>query len=133
MTNCRFEKVREELEKMDMRSAWKKGVYAYALELLEALEDQYNGGFITDADLATTHDIETALLNGARDWDEFSYGGCSLISDYDIAERLCTPWELKKKDGGRLDPNRNETWLDVQARALRWAKRRIENAFKRSN
>ena len=124
-----FEKVREELKKMEMRSAWEKGVYSYALELLETVEDEYNRGNISDADLGTSRNIETALLNGASDWNEFSYGGCSLIYNGDIAERLCTPSELKKKDGGRLQPNRCEDWIDVQTRALRWAKKRIIRAF----
>jgi hypothetical protein len=59
-----------------------------------------------------------ALLNGARDWHEYSEGGCSLIRDYEIAERLCTPSELKKKKYGELPPHRGMSWIDLQARAL---------------
>ena len=52
------------------------------------------------------------------DWLEYSEGGCALVYDEDIAERLCTPSELKKKKGGRLQPNSRETWIEIQARAL---------------
>lgn len=34
------------------------------------------------------------------------------------AERLCAPWELRKTENGRRDPNPRETWIDVQSRAL---------------
>lgn len=51
-----------------------------------------------------------------------------LIYDGDIAERLCTPSEYKRKRGGDFQPNSRETWLDVQARALYQAARWIINA-----
>lgn len=93
------------------KSAWKKGVDLYAAELREFLEE--NG-------LTATHEN---LLNGARNWREYSYGGSALIYDGDIAERLCCPSELKRKKCGELPPNSRETWLDVQARALYQAAR----------
>ena len=65
------------------------------------------------------------LLNGADSWSSFSYGGCSLIYDCDIAERLSTPSELKKNKGGENHPNKNETWLDCQTRALTQAYRKV--------
>ena len=91
-------------------SAWKKGVKLYALELLESLEGDYT---------------EAALLNGAENWSAYSYGGCSLIYDGDIAERLATPSEFKRKKGGYLIPNARETWMDCQSRALSQAARLI--------
>jgi len=93
------------------RSAWSKAVQTYALEMLEELESDY-----TAAD----------LLNGAENWKEYSYGGCSLIYDADIAERLCSPSELKKTRNGERQPNSRETWLDCQARALFQAARLID-------
>ena len=42
----------------------------------------------------------------------------SLIYNEDIAERLCTPSELKKTRHGERRPNAREEWLDTQARAL---------------
>jgi len=68
------------------------------------------------------------MLNGAQNWYQYSWGGCSLIYDRDIAERLCTPSELKRTKNGERRPNQNEEWLDVQARALRQAARKIEAA-----
>ena len=75
------------------------------------------------AEIITTAPARSAwargvLLNGARDWREYSYGGCALIYDGDIAARVCTPSELRRTHGGQRDPNPRETWLDVQARAL---------------
>mgnify|MGYP003154921858 CR=1 FL=1 len=99
------------LEAHPTRSAWAKGVKAFAFDLLENLE----GRDIT----------KDNLLNGARDWSHYSYGGCAFIYDQDIAEHLCTPSELKARKGGDWQPSKNETWLDVQARALYQACRLI--------
>ena len=95
------------LNAIQTNSAWKKGVKDYALELVESAETEL-----------TPENAKATLLNGAKDWREYSFGGCSAIYDADIAERLCTPSELKKKKGGDLQPSTRETWLDVQARAL---------------
>ena len=96
--------LKELLNSHKTRSTWSKGVKAFAFDLLENLE----GREIT----------KDNLLNGATDWSQYSYGGCAFIYDQDIAEHLCTPSELKARKGGDRQPNRNETWLDVQARAL---------------
>ena len=120
--------LRESIENKPARSAWDNGVKVYALELLESLEEGINGGYIDPADLGSPALLKKALLNGAADWSQYSAGGCSLIYDGDIAERLCTPSELKRKRGGELQPNGQETWLDVQARALYRAARWIINA-----
>lgn len=121
-------KIRETIENKPARSAWDKGKKAYALELLESLEEGINGGYIDPADLESPELLKKALLNGAADWQQYSDGGCSLIYDGDIAERLCTPSEYKRKRGGDFQPNSRETWLDVQARALYQAARWIINA-----
>lgn len=101
------------LEGRKERSAWNKGVKEYALELLKHLENE---------NLPIT---EKNMLNGAENWNTFSYGGCSMIYDGDIAKRLCNPSELKKTKNGQLQPNSRESWLDVQARALYQASRKI--------
>lgn len=110
-----------------MQNAWARGVKDYALELLENLEsnpsliDEFNDGMpIREKD----------LLNGASDWDAYSYGGCSSIYNEDIAERLCTPSELKKTRQGDRNPNANEDWLQCQARALGQACRLVLRAAK---
>ena len=99
------------------RSAWDKGVTLYALELLDSIHD------LPAAD--NRQEIKKALLNGASDWSEYSYGGCSLIYDGDIAARLCSPSEFRRTRGGEWRPNRRESWLGVQARALYQAFRLI--------
>lgn len=90
-------------------SKWNNGVKLYAQELKD---------FLTDNNLEPT---EQNMLNGAQSWKHYSYGGCSLIYDGDIADRLATPSEIRsctRKDGSLKDANKTETWLDVQARAL---------------
>ena len=97
-------------------SAWSKGVSKYALELVEMLEQE---GWETK---------EKNMLNGASNWRQFSYGGSALIYNEEIAERLCSPSEFKKKKGGNLPPNKCEQWLDIQARALLQAARLVISA-----
>ncbi len=106
----------ETMENRIDRSAWDRGVTVYACELLGDVVKNVERGYC--AVPQTRGDFERAALNGAETWREYSYGACALFYDCDIAERLCTPSELKKKRGGELNPNSRETWLDVQARAL---------------
>lgn len=100
------------------RSAWNKGVKLYALELLESLRNDIIDGYFDDDDLLAPNLLNRALLNGASSWSEYSWGGCSLIYNGEIAERLCTASELKKTRNGQRKPNKREEWLDTQARAL---------------
>mgnify|MGYP003155340187 FL=1 len=69
-------------------------------------------------------------MNGASDWEAYSYGGCSSIYNEDIAERLCTPSELRKTRNGDRNPNVNEDWMQCQARALGQASRLVLRAAK---
>ena len=105
--------LRHKIEEKPARSAWSRGVKEYALEMVDRLEE-YNDGDIP----RTMENLNTWLLNGARDWKQASEGGLWLITDEEIAHRLCSPAELKKVAGGRRQPNKRETWIDVQARAL---------------
>lgn len=114
-----LEAIKNAIETRKTRSAWSKGVNDFALDLLENIRD------LNGREVETRKELETALLNGARDWREYSWGGCSLIYNGDIAERLCSPSELKRCRGGEWRPNRREEWLDVQARALYQAFRLI--------
>ena len=117
-----FEKIMQAIENKKTHSAWEKGVITYASELFENVKENY-----TPEDVCNVKLLEKALLNGASDWAEFSWGGCSLIYNGDIAERLCTPSELKKTNHGEKKPNTREEWLDTQARALYQASRIIIN------
>jgi len=113
----KYSELTTKIEAQPTRSAWSKAVKQYALDLIEDMPDD---------DLYGSH----GLLNGAANWHDYSYGGCSLIYDADIAERVCSPSELKKTREGERQPNRNETWLDVQTRALHQAARMIQRLAK---
>lgn len=117
--------IKETLETRKDRSAWDKGVTIYALELLEEYAERaaYEG-----RQAANTAEFKEWLKNGASDWDQYSWGGSSLIYNSDIAERLCCPSELKKTRNGERRPNSREEWLDTQARALRQAAGRLTRA-----
>lgn len=110
--------VTEKVEQTKPRSAWDRGVKAYAEDLLEELAEAVAGGWIDAGDLCNRHLFERAMLNGASDWKQYSEGGCAFCYDGQIAKRLCAPWELRKTDNGRKDPNPRENWIDVQSRAL---------------
>lgn len=107
----------KKIENNKVRSAWDKAVNEYAIELLDQLDNDY--------DFVGSPADKKALLNGADGWSQFSYGGCSLIYDGDIAKRVCSPSEYKKSKEGERNPNNHETWLDVQTRALTQASNRI--------
>lgn len=110
-----IEKAREMIETMKTRSAWERGVKEYALELLEGMEER---AAWDDLIPVTFTQRKKWMLDGAADWSQYSWGGCSLIYDRQIAERLCNPSELKKTRNGERRPNPREQWLDTQARAL---------------
>lgn len=117
--------IRDSINAEIHRSAWDKGVTAYAMDLLDGLNEAIEGGYFYQDDLNAPKVLRNVLLNGANDWSAYSWGGCSLIYDVEIAERLCTASELKKTRNGERRPNSREEWLDVQARALYQAANRI--------
>lgn len=112
-----IEQLREAIKNSPARSAWSRGVKLYALDLIEEMPDtrEFYGSPADKKD----------LLYGADDWQQYSEGGCSLIYDGDIAERLCNPSEYKRTKEGRRPPNARESWIDAQARALYQADRLI--------
>lgn len=122
-----LDKVAAELEAQKDRSAWGRGVNAYALELVEELRERaaYEG-----RNPEPGKECREWMLNGAQDWNQYSWGGSSLIYDSDIAERLCTPSELKKTRHGERRPNSREEWLDTQARALTQACNRVARVYR---
>ena len=106
--------VREAIRKRKARSAWNKGVKEYMLDFLDHVKD--------DRKLNENDEVRKVtraeLLNGAKDWQQYSEGGCSLVYNGDICERLCPPSVIRRKKDGELPPNSGENWIDVQARAL---------------
>ena len=122
-----FEKMYAALEARKDRSAWNKGVTLYAFELLEELEERAN---YEGRNPEPGKECREWMLNGAQDWNQYSWGGSSLIYDGDIAERLCCPSELKKTRNGERRPNSREEWLDTQARALFQAASRVIRLYR---
>lgn len=121
-----FDFMRNQINAKRCRSAWDKGVRLYALELIDTLEEraQYEG-----RNPESTTEASNWMLNGATDWNSYSWGGSSLIYNGEIAERLCAPSELKKTRNGERRPNSCEEWLDTQARALSQAADRVKRAY----
>ena len=128
------------LEARKDRSQWNRAVTDDAYDLIVSLDesiehttqDMINGtkcSYISEL-LNNRKAIENAMLNGARDWSQYSWGGCALAYDGDIAEHYCTPSELKRTRNGERRPNSSEEWLDMQARALAQAARRAQAAIK---
>ena len=115
-------KSKEIIEKLESlktpRSAWKKGVLYYAFFIMRKFESE------------TEIESETTLLNGAKDWKQASYSACFYVNDEVIALTLCNNSELRMTRDGKRRPNRDETWLDVQARALFQASKLILSIMK---
>lgn len=109
---------RIDYDRKGRRSAWGEGVQRYERELVADLVGAVRGGWVGMDDLEAPKLLERSMLNGASDWRQYSWGGCSLIYDGDIARRLCNPSELKRTKNGERRPNSSEEWLDTQARAL---------------
>ena len=115
MENIYTNELRKLVEEIPNTSAYKRGIKKYTDELLDNLEEMAR---IYKRLPKDENELESWLLKGARNWENYSYRGYSLKFNRQIAERLCTPSELKKKEGGRLAPNRRDTWLDIQTKAL---------------
>lgn len=121
-----IEKMEKALAEEKTRSSWGRGVKEYAAELIADLAENISGGYFAAEDIAAPLLLKRQLLNGAEDWAQYSWGGGSLIYNEDIAQRLCTPSELKKTRNGERRPNAREEWLDTQARALNQAARMVQ-------
>lgn len=115
----KYNEIIEKLDGMKPRSQWKKGVLNYAYGLLEnvfvGIRHEYFNPFEVEID---DYIVAKYCFNGSRNATEYSYGGCCLITDVEIAHQLCTSSELKRCNYGFRQPNKQESWLDVQARAL---------------
>ena len=127
MENIYTNELRKLVEEIPNTSAYKRGIKKYTDELLDNLEEMAR---IYKRLPKDENELESWLLKGARNWGDYSWRGYSLIYNGDIAERLCTPSEFRKKDGGRLKPSRYETWFSEQAKALNYACLRIKDKFR---
>lgn len=117
------QEILNKLEKLTPRSAWRRAVVSDAVDLVDSL----NCSEIPN----NWEELKKSLLNGAANWSAYSYGGCALVYDEDIARHYCTPSELRRvtrKDGTiSRRANAVENWLDVQAPALYQAAMLIKN------
>lgn len=96
------------------RGQWNKATAYYAdflldsyIEICKWYADQ------NEAIPALSLDI---VLNGASGWHQYSYCGCALVYDVDIAKVVFTPAQFAKWEQGRKVTA--EPLLDIQARAL---------------
>lgn len=117
--------------KIKKPSKWAEAVKEDAVFLLENFAEWHG------EDAAFSKDNVKELLNGAANWNQYSYGGNALVYDTDIARHYCTESELKKirlidyGNGSYSNPNppnSKETWLDVQSRALYQASELIKKS-----
>ena len=105
------------------QSAWDRGVAKYALDLISDLKERGINEVTPESPLFLKQ-----CLNGAESWQQYSNGGCSLISDYDIVTRLGTQSERYKFHYGNLErPNARESWIQCQGRALEQAFRLLRD------
>ena len=126
ITITALEAAAKEIEGMKARSAWRRGVKVYALDLIEEME---NNAEYTP--ISPDSDINKIMLNGAESWSQYSWGGGACIYDEEIARLLCSPSELKRTNNGQRRLNSREEWLDTQASALCQAARLVRNTVKR--
>ena len=86
------------------RSAWRRGVRQYAMDLIEDLPDFQD---------LNPENCRGVLLNGAGSWKEWAYGWGCIVCDFGNASRLWTPSELRNQSGRDLEPCPRESWLHV--------------------
>lgn len=121
------------------QSAWTKGVTLYALDILSTIEEETGRCYLIltdDNKLDNVHNGITVDLNICTRypfdaWLSYSRGGSALIYNREIAERLCTPSELKRAEkNGFFKANSREDWIDCQGRALFQAGEMIKAAIR---
>ena len=127
MENVYTNELRKLVEEIPNTSAYKRGIKKYTDELLDNLEEMAR---IYKRLPKDENELESWLLKGARNWGDYSYRGYSLKYSRQIAERLCTPSEFKRKDGGRIAPSRHDNWFNEQSKALNYACLRIKSKFR---
>lgn len=105
-----------ETEQEKARGTYQKAIYQYAFELVDNIADNY----ITTAEelehLESIANLKERALNGATNWNQYSWGGCSLCYNFDILNRLFCKFIAKKYENA--DSVRGRHLLDYQASAL---------------
>lgn len=96
------------------RGQWNKATAYYADFLLDSYIEICK--WCADQNAAIPALSLDLVLNGASGWHQYSYGGCALVYDGDIAKVVFTPAQFAKWEQGRKVTA--EPLLGIQARAL---------------
>lgn len=96
------------------RGQWNKATAYYADLLLDSYIEICK--WCADQNEAIPALSLDTVLSGASGWRQYSYGGCALVCDVDIAKVVFTPAQFAKWEQGRKVTA--EPLLDIQARAL---------------
>ena len=117
-----------------------KAVWEYGIEVLDSVA---TNGDDENRELWTQDKLRDLLLNGAFDyykpydeqahWKRYSEGGCSLIWNIEIAQRVCTPNQYKKLEDKINSGDDTHDWIMIQARCLFDAAQLIYQTFNSLN
>lgn len=110
--------------RLPLDKPWGKGVLRYANELLDKAEENQPDALLRVTDNPNDREtITTLLLEGAKNWKEYSYGAYALVANEDIVNRLGSPEEIEASNHGTNPPNSvyAANWLDLQTIALKQA------------
>ena len=118
-------------EQKHARGAYQKAICQYAFELCDNIADNYISTAEELEHLESITNLKERALNGASDWEQYSWGGCSLCYNYDILSRLFCKSIVKKYENA--DSVRGRHLLDYQAAALSRAFSKINFLIKTSN
>lgn len=106
----------ELMKETPRRSAWDKGVYAFAVRILDAYESRTAW---QREDLLPNN--KAAFIECLRrswgNWSAFDHNTAHPLTAEAVCKALCSPSEAKKKKNGILPPNAFESWADVATRA----------------
>lgn len=113
-----IEELRNKLEEEQKKAkgTYQKAICQYAFELCENIADDYTTTAEELEHLENITNLKERALNGASDWEQYSWGGSSLCYNYDILTRLFCPSLVKKYQ--YTDTIRGRHLLDYQASAL---------------
>lgn len=125
-----IKELKNELEKQQKqaRGTYQKAIFEYAFELCDNIADNYISTAEDLEHLESIPNLKERALNGASDWSQYSWGGCSLCYNYDILTRLFCKSIVKKYENA--DSIRGRHLLDYQANALAKAFAKIKFLIK---
>lgn len=94
----KFYELRKAVSDLEDYGKRDKIVKTYALEIL----DHYKDLFQRDDNYNINHENVKQLLCGAENWYHYSVGGCSLVYDGDIEERIGMGGDLIERQADYL-------------------------------